>query len=62
MLASTTISKTVDAVKWTARNHGGRISLETTEKTFTGIRCEGKSRGRVALNPHRSIGAQVHNS
>ena len=41
-----TISKIVAAVKWTVKNHGGKIFFEITEKTLTGIRRKGKNRGR----------------
>ena len=44
-----TISKIVAAVKWTVKNHSvglGDFSFEITEKTLTGIRREGKNRGR----------------
>ena len=44
-----TISKIVAAVKWTTKNGGvgvGDFSFEITEKTLTGIRREGKNRGR----------------
>ena len=44
-----TISKIVAAVKWMAKNHGlgtSGFSFEVTEKILTGIRREGKNRGR----------------
>ena len=41
-----TISKIVAAVKWTAKNHGGGISFEITEKALASIRRKGKGRGR----------------
>ena len=41
-----TISKIVAAVKWTAKNHGGGIPFEITEKTLASIRHKGKDRGR----------------
>ena len=47
--APATISKIVAAVKWGAKNHGvgaSDFAFEITEKTFAGIRREGKSRGR----------------
>ena len=41
-----TISKTVAAVKWTAKNHGVGIPFEITEKALADIRRKGKDRGR----------------
>ena len=44
-----TLSKIVAAVKWTTKNGGvgvGDFAFEITEKTLTGIRREGKNRGR----------------
>ena len=41
-----TISKTVAAVKWTAKHHGVGISFEIMEKALASIRHKGKDRGR----------------
>ena len=41
-----TIAQVVAAAKWLAKNHGVEIVGEITSKTLTGIRREGKERGK----------------